>query len=104
MHKEIFSLLTSVNKEGEKKETTKDNMNKCRICGQESNTRKKILQHYVTQHFDKEISDLMIFYINDDICVKCGKEFESTDKTERYNSKLNHIGIFHKVVSTLLQT
>ena len=78
--------------------TFKQTKDKCKFCGQETQTRKRLMKHYITRHFVGEIAKLTVDYINRDKCVKCGQDFKGAKRS----SKNIHVGLVHKEIYPIL--
>ena len=73
--------------------------NCCRICGQVTQNRKRLLKHYCTRHFIDRLGALEYSFIVRNKCVECGRDFVGAKKS----SKVIHIGVEHKQIFPILE-
>ena len=72
--------------------------NTCKICGQVTQNRKRLLKHYCTRHFIDRISQMEYIFIEKNRCTVCQKDFIGAKKS----SKVIHIGLEHKKIFEIL--
>ena len=73
-------------------------VNTCKLCGQVTQNRKRLLKHYCTRHYIDRLSNLEFSYIIKNQCTLCGKDFVGAKKS----SKVIHIGLEHKKIYDIL--
>jgi len=73
--------------------------NCCRICGQVTQNRKRLLKHYCTRHFIDRLGALEFTFIVRNKCVECGRDFIGAKKS----SKVIHIGVEHRQIFPILE-
>ena len=57
--------------------------NCCRICGQVTQNRKRLLKHYCTRHFIDRLGALEYSFIVRNKCVECGRDFVGAKKSSK---------------------
>ena len=72
--------------------------NTCKICGQVTQNRKRLLKHYCTKHFIDRLSLMEFSFIEKNQCVVCHKDFLGAKKS----SKVIHIGLEHRKIYEIL--
>ena len=72
--------------------------NTCKLCGQVTQNRKRLLKHYCTKHFIDRLGNMEMQFIVKNKCVHCGKDFIGAKKS----SKVIHIGLEHKQIFNIL--
>lgn len=73
--------------------------NTCKLCGQVTQNRKRLLKHYCTKHFIDRLGNMEFDFIVRNKCVHCGKDFIGAKKS----SKVIHIGVEHKKIFEILE-
>ena len=73
-------------------------VNTCKLCGQVTQNRKRLLKHYCTRHYIDRLSNMEFSYIEKNRCTICGKDFIGAKKS----SKVIHIGLEHKKIYDIL--
>ena len=73
--------------------------NTCKICGQRTQNKKRLLKHYCTKHYKDNILALEESYIVHNKCLPCKKQFIGTKKS----TKVIHIGVYHQKIHEILQ-
>lgn len=66
----------------------------CKICGHTTQKRMRLLKHYCTVHFKKEL----ITYFKDNTCTICGYK----SYIGKVSSQAIHVGLEHKVIQEIL--
>ena len=72
--------------------------NTCKICGQVTQNRKRLLKHYCTKHYMDRLSMMELSFIEKNRCTACNKDFIGAKKS----SKVIHIGLEHRVIYDIL--
>ena len=73
-------------------------VNTCKICGQVTQNRKRLLKHYCTRHYIDRLSLMEFTFMEKNRCVICQKDFVGAKKS----SKVIHIGLEHKKIFDIL--
>jgi len=73
--------------------------NTCKICGQVTQNRKRLLGHYCTKHYIDRLGMMEFEFIEKNKCVHCDKDFIGAKKS----SKVIHIGVEHKKIFEILE-
>jgi len=73
--------------------------NTCKLCGQVTQNRKRLLKHYCTKHFIDRLGMMEFEFIEKNKCVHCDKDFIGAKKS----SKVIHIGLEHKKIFEILE-
>jgi len=73
--------------------------NTCKICGQVTQNRKRLLKHYCTKHYIDRLGMMEYQFIEKNKCVHCDKDFIGAKKS----SKVIHIGVEHKKIFEILE-
>merc|ERR1719367_2673359 len=68
--------------------------NTCKLCGQVTQNRKRLLKHYCTRHYIDRLSLMEFTFMEKNRCVICQKDFTGAKKA----SKVIHIGLEHKKI------
>merc|ERR1719208_687408 len=72
--------------------------NTCKLCGQVTQNRKRLLKHYCTKHYIDRLSSMEFSFIEKNRCTICFKDFIGAKKS----SKVIHIGLEHKMIYDIL--
>ena len=72
--------------------------NTCKLCGQVTQNRKRLLKHYCTKHYIDRLSSMEYSFIEKNRCTICFKDFIGAKKS----SKVIHIGLEHKKIYEIL--
>ena len=72
--------------------------NTCKLCGQVTQNRKRLLKHYCTRHYIDRLSLMEFTFMEKNRCVICQKDFTGAKKA----SKVIHIGLEHKKIFDIL--
>ena len=72
--------------------------NTCKLCGQVTQNRKRLLKHYCTRHYIDRLSLMEFTFMEKNRCVICQKDFVGAKKA----SKVIHIGLEHKKIFDIL--
>ena len=73
--------------------------NTCKLCGQVTQNRKRLLKHYCTKHYIDRLSSMEFSFIEKNRCTICFKDFIGAKKS----SKVIHIGLEHKMIYGILE-
>ena len=73
--------------------------NTCKLCGQVTQNRKRLLKHYCTKHYIDRLSSMEFSFIEKNRCTICFKDFIGAKKS----SKVIHIGLEHKKIYEILE-
>jgi len=73
--------------------------NTCKICGQVTQNRKRLLKHYCTKHYIDRLGMMEYNFIEKNKCIHCDKDFIGAKKS----SKVIHIGVEHKKIFEILE-
>jgi len=79
--------------------STTPKTNTCKLCGQVTQNRKRLLKHYCTKHYIDRLGMMEFDFIDKNKCVHCDKDFIGAKKS----SKVIHIGLEHKKIFEILE-
>jgi len=80
-------------------QVTTHKTNTCKICGQVTQNRKRLLKHYCTKHYIDRLGMMEYLFIEKNKCIHCDKDFIGAKKS----SKVIHIGVEHKKIFEILE-